>query len=185
MESEQFSGSQPVIKAEMFGKESNPAPSGNLSGGPSQHARAALGGEQPSPTAFAPTSSCLLHWDRGNQTLHRAGLQALDPVRPPSGRKVSEAPGSGWRCCRQAAVGFTSLLPALNHSPGQRRCEEITNPCHSERSEESAFVCFQRDKCRFFASLRMTGRWRPSTVRYSSESASGTAWSALPNPVSE
>jgi hypothetical protein len=37
-----------------------------------------------------------------------------------------------------------------------RRCEETTKPCHSERSEESVLVCFQRDKCRFFASLRVT-----------------------------
>ena len=36
------------------------------------------------------------------------------------------------------------------------RCERITKSCHSERSEESAVVCFQKDKSRFFASLRMT-----------------------------
>jgi hypothetical protein len=35
-------------------------------------------------------------------------------------------------------------------------CEEITKSCHSERSEESAVVCFQKDKSRFFALLRMT-----------------------------
>jgi hypothetical protein len=35
-------------------------------------------------------------------------------------------------------------------------CEIITKSCHPERSEESAVVCFQKDKSRFFASLRMT-----------------------------
>jgi hypothetical protein len=44
VESKQLSGRQPVIKAEMFGKESNLAPSGDLSGGPPQNARVALGG---------------------------------------------------------------------------------------------------------------------------------------------
>jgi hypothetical protein len=35
------------------------------------------------------------------------------------------------------------------------RCEEINQPCHSERSEESAFV-FKGGKCKCFASLSMT-----------------------------
>ena len=51
-----------------------------------------------------------------------------------------------------------SVRALLTHTeesvPG--RCEKIAKPCHSERSEESAFVCFQRDKCRCFASLSMT-----------------------------
>jgi len=40
-----------------------------------------------------------------------------------------------------------------------RSCEKIEWPCHSERSEESAFLCFQADKCRCFASLSMTVRF--------------------------
>jgi hypothetical protein len=34
-------------------------------------------------------------------------------------------------------------------------CEKIV--CHSERSEESAFIFLKTNNCRFFASLRMTG----------------------------
>jgi len=34
---------------------------------------------------------------------------------------------------------------------GSGRCERIGQPCHSEQSEESAFVYFQRDKSRCFA----------------------------------
>ena len=49
------------------------------------------------------------------------------------------------------------------------RCEKITKPCHSERSEESAFVCFQGNKCRCFASLSMTANFfTPSGNRFSS-----------------
>ena len=39
--------------------------------------------------------------------------------------------------------------------PRPRSCEEIV--CHSERSEESAFIFLKTNNCRFFASLRMTG----------------------------
>jgi hypothetical protein len=38
----------------------------------------------------------------------------------------------------------------------QRNCERIDSLCHSERSEESAVVCFHEDKCRCFALLSMT-----------------------------
>jgi hypothetical protein len=44
-----------------------------------------------------------------------------------------------------AAAPYNSLSSSL------RRCEKIGNPCHSERSEESAVVCSQEDKCRCFA----------------------------------
>ena len=40
--------------------------------------------------------------------------------------------------------------------PTLGRCGKISKPCHSERSEESVFVCFQGDECRYFASLSMT-----------------------------
>jgi len=50
-----------------------------------------------------------------------------------------------------------------------RPCEKIGNPCHSERSEESAVVCFQEYKCRCFASLSMT-------AHFSTASPSAFAW---------
>jgi len=57
------------------------------------------------------------------------------------------------------AAQNTYLIASSREKEGERvsgTCEKITKSCHSERSEESAFVCFQKDKSRFFASLRMT-----------------------------
>ena len=36
------------------------------------------------------------------------------------------------------------------------RCEKIDWPCHSQRSEESAFLCFQAGKCRCFAKFTLS-----------------------------
>ena len=65
-------------------------------------------------------------------------------------------------------------FPEHCHSdPERRRCEEIDRPCHSERSEESAIVCIQWDKCRCFAQdyspisshLRSEGEGSRSEIR--------------------
>jgi len=71
-----------------------------------------------------------------------------------------ESPGRGDRAFliiadrlsppRGSACSLCAAIPRLG------TCEKITQSCHSERSEESAVVCFQKDKSRFFASLRMT-----------------------------
>ena len=44
-------------------------------------------------------------------------------------------------------------VPGKKEVPGS--CENIV--CHSERSEEAALMFLKTNKCRFFASLRMTG----------------------------
>jgi hypothetical protein len=44
-------------------------------------------------------------------------------------------------------------MGGMQPRPGS--CEKIV--CHSERSEESAFIFLKTNNCRFFASLRMTG----------------------------
>jgi hypothetical protein len=56
-----------------------------------------------------------------------------------------------WQCRLRAGgtAGFCFVRPL---TATLRTCEKIDPPCHSQRSEESAFVCFQRDKAD--ASLR-------------------------------
>jgi hypothetical protein len=49
--------------------------------------------------------------------------------------------------------------PKTRSTERRRTRGKIANPCHSERSEESAFLCFQADKCRCFASLSMTAHF--------------------------
>ena len=57
---------------------------------------------------------------------------------------VGFARGLGYRVRKQ------SFMPVRGREPGDHEM------CHSERSEESAFVCFRGDKCRCFAALSMT-----------------------------
>jgi hypothetical protein len=47
------------------------------------------------------------------------------------------------------------FLRGVERENGSGSCEKIVG--HSERSEESAFIFLKTNKCRFFASLRMTG----------------------------
>ena len=53
----------------------------------------------------------------------------------------------------------SEVEPSGRLHPDKKTCGNITKPCHSERSEESAVVCFQGDKCRCFAALSMTERF--------------------------
>jgi len=58
------------------------------------------------------------------------------------------SPGWGDRhtpanLCRPSGAKLTRGCPLI---PRLGSCEKITKACHSERSEESAFVCFQGDK---------------------------------------
>ena len=49
--------------------------------------------------------------------------------------------------------------PSGRSQTPQRSCEKIDRLCHSERSEESAFFCFEADTSRCFASLSMTSHF--------------------------
>jgi len=88
-------------------------------------------------------------------TWSRAEVRGLFPL--PSGVEYCAVRhGIHLRFGRPAGERSSLGQQRLETTPALRRCEKITRPCHSERSEESAFVGAQRDKCRFFASLRMT-----------------------------
>jgi hypothetical protein len=82
----------------------------------------------------------------------RSGTGVQAALSPSDRTLPSRSPwlASGFCCPAGSTLTMTS---------SERSCEKIDNPCHSERSEESAVVCFQEDKCRCFASLSMTAHF--------------------------